>query len=155
MNVEKFNKDATDLMNKYEGNIGFVTEDVIEKNMQVMRQSSDMAIQCVKEAFDICLKQNICAINNETFGNFLLDLSKIYLNCFAVKPTMTMEEAIEITEEAMEQISLEDMKNALALVDSKNKSLSIDEVLSQYDKLSETNIKDAYKTLSIKTFLGE
>lgn len=155
MNVEKFNKEASELMNSYEGAIGFVTEEVIETNMQVMRQSSDMVIQCVKEAFDICLKQNICAINNETFGNFLLDLSKIYLNCFAVKPHMTLEEAINITDKAMEEISVEDMKKSLALIDTKKKNLSIDEVLSAYDSVSEKNIKDAYKTLSIKTFLGE
>ena len=88
MNVEKFNKDATKLIKKYKGAVQFVTEETIEKNKEPMRECSDDIIKVVQKVFNICLTQNISAIDNASFGNFVIDMTKLYWNAFAIAPSV-------------------------------------------------------------------
>jgi len=81
-NVNTFNKEATKLLKKYKGKTFFVTEETLEKNKENMRATSDQVLEATKEVFYICIKQNISAIDSANFGNFMIDMTRLYWNNF-------------------------------------------------------------------------
>jgi hypothetical protein len=90
-NVNKFNKEATKLLKKYKGKAFFVTEETIEKNKEQMRMTSDLVLEATKEVFNICVKQNISAIDSKHFGNFIIDMTKLYWNNFGAITNETQQ----------------------------------------------------------------
>lgn len=84
--VIKFNKDATKLLKKYKGNILFVDDETIEKNKEAMIECAGDVQKVIQKVLHICLTQKISAIDNASFGNFVIDLTKLYWNAFAIKP---------------------------------------------------------------------
>ena len=158
MDVNKFNQEATDLVIKSNNQVGFVEESVMDKNAGAMRLVADELKTCIEESFDICINQNITAVDNVIFGNFLLDLTKIYYNRLAIKEVAkpTTEEAEQATVALMENLTVDDMKKSLAQSEvDQGGEKSFDEVLVSYDQHSDGIIKDAFKTMSIKKITGD
>lgn len=157
MNVAKFNEEATKLINDSEGKIGFVTEEVMDKNAGLMRLCADNLIKCLQESFDITVKENISAIDNETFGLYLLDMTKLYFLHLATKKPVTPAEAEVAAIAIMTGMSVDDMRNELAKNDVIKSGIHDESIAASirlsYDAHSEGIIKDAFKTMSINNIL--
>lgn len=155
MDVNKFNEESTKLINESNGKVGFVDETVMDRNAGVMRLCADNIITCVKESFDICVKQNITADDDLTFGIFLLDMAKNYYKYLArsdKKPTA--EEAETATIAIMSNMTVEEMRKSLAYSTAEKDMKTFEEVFPTYLAHSDGIIQDAFKTLSINRILG-
>lgn len=155
MDLKKFNQSVSDLIQKSNNEFGFVQPDKAEQLHNQMKEVAEKLKVCVDESINICLSQNLIATDNILFGQYLAEMSKLmwtYIISQPLQDVLTTEDSID---QLISTLHLDDMKLLLAQYEATNDSKVLSEVLPKYDSLSESVIKDAFKTMQLKKLKGE